>query len=517
MGSGNKLQKQKKDSGLKRFCSRNILIILGFSFIMAVIALIAVGLTQNKPLPENVKYGIVLDAGSSHTTLYIYKWPAEKENDTGVVNQVEECKVKGPGISKYAHKIHDLGIYLTECMEKARKVIPISRHQETPVYLGATAGMRLLRLENEQLADKVLAKVTEVLRNYPFDFQGARIITGKEEGAYGWITINYLLGKFIEKLGWLNLLPKESNSQETYGALDLGGASTQITFVPRNQTIESPQNALFFRLYGKDYSVYTHSFLCYGKDQALLQKLTKGILDENGTIKDPCFNRGYSRVMNMSNLYDSPCTRKNLMTLPYHQLQIHGTGNYQQCQESVYKLFNTSYCPYSHCAFNDIFLPQLQGQFGAFSAYYYVMKFLNLTSDKSFSQKQMIDTMEKFCSQSWEELKIHFGEVKEKYLSEYCFSGTYIIALLERGYHFTPDSWKNIHFMGQIRSTDVGWTLGYMLNLTNMIPAEQPLSTPLTHSTYIFLMVLFSLILVAVVVIGLIIFRKPSYFRKDMV
>lgn len=37
----------------------------------------------------------MLDAGSSHTNLYIYKWPAEKENDTGVVTQIEECKVKG--------------------------------------------------------------------------------------------------------------------------------------------------------------------------------------------------------------------------------------------------------------------------------------------------------------------------------------------------------------------------------------------------------------------------------------
>lgn len=41
------------------------------------------------------QYGIVLDAGSSHTNLYIYKWPAEKENDTGVVQQLEECQVKG--------------------------------------------------------------------------------------------------------------------------------------------------------------------------------------------------------------------------------------------------------------------------------------------------------------------------------------------------------------------------------------------------------------------------------------
>lgn len=42
-----------------------------------------------------LQYGIVLDAGSSHTNLYIYKWPAEKENDTGVVQQLKECQVKG--------------------------------------------------------------------------------------------------------------------------------------------------------------------------------------------------------------------------------------------------------------------------------------------------------------------------------------------------------------------------------------------------------------------------------------
>lgn len=508
-----------KDSRLKRFCTRNIVIILCFSCLMAVIALVAVGLTQNQPLPENVKYGVVLDAGSSHTTLYVYMWPAEKENDTGVVTQIGQCLVQGPGISKFAHRTSELNSYLSECMQKAKALIPLAQHQQTPVYLGATAGMRLLSLENEYLADDVLEEVTKIIRSFPFDFQGARIISGKEEGAYGWITINYLLGKFTKKLRWLYTLGNESNSQETYGALDLGGASTQITFVPRNQTIESPENALYFRLYGKDYNVYTHSFLCYGKDQALLKKLIKDSQVSNGTINDPCFNKGYSRIMNISSLTNSPCIKKDKLILPFIQLQIHGTGNYQQCQKSVLRLFDNSDCPYSRCAFDKIFLPlpQPDKQFGAFSAYYYVMDFLNLTSEESFSEEKITDRMEKFCSQPWNKLKTSFSNVKEKYLSEYCFSGTYVITLLQEGYHFKPDFWKNIHFMQEIRHSDVGWTLGYMLNLTNMIPAEQPVSTPLTHSTYVSLMVLFSLILVAVIFIGLIIFHKPSYFRKDRV
>lgn len=61
-----------------------------------------------------------------------------------------------------------------------------------------TSALPLCSAENERLADSVLAKVRQSLDSYPFNFQGARIITGTEEGAYGWITINYLLGKFIK-------------------------------------------------------------------------------------------------------------------------------------------------------------------------------------------------------------------------------------------------------------------------------------------------------------------------------
>ena len=61
------------------------------------------------------------------------------------------------------------------------------------------------------------------------------------------------------------------------GALDLGGASTQITFVS-GQSVESPDNSMDFRLYGNDYQLYTHSFLCYGKDQVLKLALEKRLM-----------------------------------------------------------------------------------------------------------------------------------------------------------------------------------------------------------------------------------------------
>ncbi|XP_015144106.1 ectonucleoside triphosphate diphosphohydrolase 1 isoform X4 [Gallus gallus] len=501
----------------KMSTTRKILLILGFLSTLAAIALITVAVTQNQPLPKNIKYGIVLDAGSSHTNLYVYEWPAEKENDTGVVQQVEVCKVEGPGISGYSQTTEKAGPSLVQCLRQAEGVIPLKQHQETPVYLGATAGMRLLRLENKDAAEKVLSSVEKTLRSAPFNFQGARIISGQEEGAYGWITINYLLGNFKQS-GWKKFLHSLKSVSETSGALDLGGASTQITFVPDEISSESPQNLLYFRLYGKDYRVYTHSFLCYGKDQALQQKLARDLQStENSSLFDPCFHQGYQRTISVSNFFKNPCTSVEKKQFPFSQLHIEGEGNYEKCRRNIQNLFNKTDCPYSSCSFNGIYLPPLQGDFGAFSAFYFVMNFLNLTSDDPFTLDEVASAIKKFCARPWHEVKLQYHQIKEKYLSEYCFSGAYILSLLENGYEFTTENWKRIHFLGKIGSSDAGWTLGYMLNLTNMIPAEEPPAPPLSYGSYVGLMVLCSLVLVSVILLAWLLFHKPKCLQKGVV
>lgn len=63
------------------------------------------------------------------------------------------------------------------------------------------------------------------------------------------------------------------------GALDMGGASTQITFV----SSDSSQSSANLTLYGKHYTVYTHSFLCYGMKEAqrrFLAQLVKVTISE---------------------------------------------------------------------------------------------------------------------------------------------------------------------------------------------------------------------------------------------
>lgn len=63
-----------------------------------------------------------------------------------------------------------------------------------------------------------------------------------------------------------------SPGRPTVGALDFGGASTQITFATQEE-VEDEKDMIKLRLYGQEYSLYTHSFLCYGQDQALKRLL----------------------------------------------------------------------------------------------------------------------------------------------------------------------------------------------------------------------------------------------------
>lgn len=55
---------------------------------------------------------------------------------------------------------------------------------------------------------------------------------------------------------------------ETTGALDLGGASTQISFAVGKTLELNATGIMQVSLYGYTYKLYTHSFQCYGRNEA---------------------------------------------------------------------------------------------------------------------------------------------------------------------------------------------------------------------------------------------------------
>ncbi|XP_004368470.1 ectonucleoside triphosphate diphosphohydrolase 3 [Trichechus manatus latirostris] len=505
--------------------SRTTAIIALVVLLVSVVVLVAITLIQihqKEVLPPGLKYGIVLDAGSSRTTVYVYQWPAEKENNTGVVSQTFRCSMRGSGISSYGNNPQDVSKAFEDCMQEVKEQIPAHLHGSTRIHLGATAGMRLLRLQNETAANEVLASIQNYFKSQPFDFRGAQIISGQEEGVYGWITANYLMGNFLEKNLWRMWV--HPHGVETTGALDLGGASTQISFAVEEKAGLNTSGITQVSLYGYVYTLYTHSFQCYGRNEA--EKKFLAMLLQNSPTKsnviNPCYPRDYITTFTMSRLFDSLCTLdlKPASYNPNNSITFKGTGDPLLCREKVASLFYFEACHGREaCSFNGVYQPKIKGPFVAFAGFYYTASALNLSG--SFSLDTFNSSTWNFCSQNWSQLPLLLPRFEEEYARSYCFSAHYIYHLLVSGYKFTEETWPQVHFKKEVGNSSIAWSLGYMLNLTNQIPAGSPL-VYLPIQPPVFVGILAAFAAVALLCLAFLVYlcampriRKPSQHSFD--
>uniref|UniRef100_A0A674GLS3 nucleoside diphosphate phosphatase n=1 Tax=Taeniopygia guttata TaxID=59729 RepID=A0A674GLS3_TAEGU len=167
----------------------------------------------------NTFYGIMFDAGSTGTRIHIYTFVQKSpENLPEVEGEIFES-VK-PGLSAYADQPEKGAETVKALLDMAVDAVPPHLWKKTPVVLKATAGLRLL---SEEKAQALLSEVKEVFEESPFlvPEDSVGIMDGSHEGILAWITVNFLTGQL------------SGQNQQTVGILDLGGASTQITFLPR--------------------------------------------------------------------------------------------------------------------------------------------------------------------------------------------------------------------------------------------------------------------------------------------
>src|SRR6201996_1410847 len=197
------------------------------------------------------RYGVVLDAGSSGTRVYIYKWlensVARVEASSVLTLPELETKDKWtkkvhPGLSTFGKTPDRVGPdHLQPLLEHALKYIPEDAVPSTPIFLLATAGMRLLP-DHQQKA--VLRNICSYIKSetklfLPDCDVHVQVIPGETEGLYGWIAANYLLGGFDSPEGH-----DHGKGHHTYGFLDMGGASAQIAFAPNATEAEKHANDL---------------------------------------------------------------------------------------------------------------------------------------------------------------------------------------------------------------------------------------------------------------------------------
>ncbi|XP_021107818.1 ectonucleoside triphosphate diphosphohydrolase 6 isoform X7 [Heterocephalus glaber] len=233
---------------------------------------------------HEVFYGIMFDAGSTGTRVHVFQF-AQPPGETPTLTH-ETFKALKPGLSAYADDVEKSAQGIQELLDIAKQDIPFDFWKATPLVLKATAGLRLLPGEKAQ---KLLQKVKEVFKASPFlvGDDCVSIMNGTDEGVSAWITVNFLTGSL------------RGPGRSSVGMLDLGGGSTQITFLPRAQgTFEAspPGHLTSLQMFNRTYRLYSHSYLGLGLMSARLAILggMEGRPAKDGKeLVSPCLPPGF--------------------------------------------------------------------------------------------------------------------------------------------------------------------------------------------------------------------------------
>ena len=170
-----------------------------------------------------------------------------------------------------------------------------------------------------------------------FRCEWATLLDGRDEGLYGWVTVNYLLDSLYPGGG------------EPSGIIDLGGGSVQIVF-PTSTSVAPEGYTQQLDFAGRKHRIYVKSHLGFGLDAArtaVLDQLNKRYVP---WAHHPCLPRGAS------------VTHKGVVMI--------GTGDYKRCKKVTKRLFegdDHESCPFGKdlCSFEAHFSQSCPSPFTA--------------------------------------------------------------------------------------------------------------------------------------------------------
>ncbi len=356
--------------------------------------------------------------------------------------------------------------YLSPLLQHALLSIPPSQHSATPVYLLATAGMRLLP-SNER--EELLDAACNVLRDmFPFRVgeksdagpcgESVRVISGEEEGMWGWVAVNYLMDGFghiptMTSAYEIETVPTESlllpldplvedssglsagNSPTmvdptqrlpTFGFLDMGGASTQLAFSPTVEELERShfppeelKSVTLRLLSGKavEWPVFVASWLGFGTNR-VRERYVESMLQQWKASQDQLGSA--DRMAIQSQRIQDPCLPLDLVIQPKSPSHppFVGTGSFSDCLAALQPLLeSTAPCPQpeQHCLFAGLPTPHIdferedQRGFIGISEYWYTAEqVLGLGGVWDWGEWEK--GMEAFCQRNWRDIE---NEVRE--------------------------------------------------------------------------------------------------------
>ncbi|CAR27917.1 hypothetical protein ZYGR_0N04040 [Zygosaccharomyces rouxii] len=447
------------------------------------------------PNSGNDRYGIVVDAGSSGSRANIFKWEdpeslihrKEDPNHGHILHSVPKIyqedgwtKKVTPGLSSYGNKPHEaFSKHIKPLLEFAQNIIPAEKIKDTPIFIQATAGMRMLPPKKK---DKILKKLCKsIKRSTGFLLEDCssqiQVIDGETEGLYGWLGLNYLFGHF-------NDYDTSTSSHFTFGFMDMGGASTQIAFAPSVSGEVEKHRDDITTVYLKSingevqkWDVFVSTWLGFGANEARKRYLAQLInsLPENTNDRD---DDDFSTLQ-----LSDPCMPKNCRTsfdFKNKNFKVLGTGNYEQCLKSIYPLLLKHLpCIDEPCLFNGVHAPQIDfynDKFVGTSEYWYtandVFKLGGAYNFEKFSAQ-----VKEFCGNDWDNIQANhqkglYHDIPAKFLADSCFKANWVLNVLHEGFGLPRAGVDKIDDIGQhplfqsaekINERELSWTLGRIL------------------------------------------------------
>lgn len=440
-------------------------------------------------------YGIVIDAGSSGSRIHVFRWQdpeslvGKSENEQLVrsvpqIYQDEDWTFKvSPGLSTFGDKPHKaFSNHVKPLLDFAEHIIPEGKVKDTPIFIQATAGMRLLPKKKK---DKILENLcSEVKHSTNFLLQDCdsqiEVIDGETEGLYGWLALNYLFGHF-------NGYDPAKVEHFTFGFMDMGGASTQIAFAPSNSEEVVKHRDDIATIYLKnvngdvqEWDVFVSTWLGFGANQARKRYLTQLInsLPENSNNYD-------DDDYNTRELTD-PCLPKKCKTkfeFKSKDFKVTGSGDYEQCLKSIYPLLLKNLpCIEEPCLFNGVHAPQIdfyKDKFVGTSEYWYTANDV-FKLGGTYNFEQFSDHVKEFCNTDWSTIMANsekglYNSIPNDMLMDSCFKANWVLNVLHEGFGLPRagiDDIDNVkdnsnHPLFQsadsIKDRELSWTLGRIL------------------------------------------------------
>lgn len=473
------------------------------------------------------RYYVVFDCGSTGTRAYVYQASVNYRKDSSlpiVMKSLTEGisrKTSGraydrmetePGFDKLVNNRTGLKTAIKPLIQWAEKQIPKHAHRTTSLFVFATAGVRRLRATDSSW---LLGNVWSILAKSPFTCrrEWVKIISGTEEAYFGWTALNY-------QTSMLGAVPKKA----TFGALDLGGSSLQVTF--ENEERAHNETNLDLRIGSVNHHLSAYSLAGYGLNDAFersVVQLLKRVPNVNKSeliegkfeMKHPCLNSGYEGQYICSQCASNVKRgKKGKSGVP---IKLVGAPNWGECSALAKIAVNSSEwsktkhgadCDLQPCALPDGY-PRPHGQFYAVSGFFVVYRFFNLSAEASLDD--VLEKGREFCEKAWKVARTSVSP--QPFIEQYCFRAPYIVSLLREGLYITD---KQII----IGSGSITWTLGVAL-----LEAGKALSSTLglkgyeTLSMKINPVALISVLFVSLILLLCALSRvsncTPRFFRKS--